>query len=161
MSSSRAKGLIITKTEKRTEIFIEHRVCCAVSSLHSAPGILWPPLTISEWMLEMRAEMHLGRCLKCPLFFPDYNKNVSGLWYFLKYPSTKFNENSLNGSEILHGYKVTDNRHSSHMWTYVKMDSNKTWASALSVDAAGNKRLTWRLTVFGDYSVSLKQVLTY
>jgi len=58
------------------------------------------------------------------IIFPDYNKNVSVLWYFLKFHSTKFNENSLNCSEILHGYRRTDNRLSSHMWTYVKIDSN-------------------------------------
>jgi hypothetical protein len=37
-------------------------------------SILWPPLTISERKLEMRAEMHLGRYLKCPLFFPIITK---------------------------------------------------------------------------------------
>jgi hypothetical protein len=38
------------------------------------PGIIWLPLPFSKLMLEMRAEMHIGRYLKCPLFLPVVTK---------------------------------------------------------------------------------------
>jgi hypothetical protein len=61
--------LIITKTVKRTEELIEHRVCCAVSSLQLLSQVFFgPPLTMSELTLEMRAEMHVGRYLSSHYF---------------------------------------------------------------------------------------------
>jgi hypothetical protein len=55
MYARRLLFLIITKTVKLTEKFIEHRVCCTVSSLQLLSQVFYgPPLTSSQLTLEMR-----------------------------------------------------------------------------------------------------------